>query len=144
MKTEGIITVITTKVKTFLHEYGDSLGLPLTSENAENGAEQVYRSLLYFQRSYRYLKERREALSREMIFFKNNRDRMSYKRYRANGWPIGSGVMEAAWKSIVKCRLPSEVDDSDDEQPDGNEHIHLKERDVDVGEIKGCVFFRPR
>ena len=35
MKTEGIITVITTKVKTFLHEHGDSLDLPLTGENAE-------------------------------------------------------------------------------------------------------------
>jgi len=71
----------------------------------ENGAEQVYRSLLYFQWSYKYPKERHDALKREVVFFKNNKDRMEYARYRANGWPIGSGVIEAACKSIVKCRL---------------------------------------
>jgi hypothetical protein len=71
----------------------------------ENGAELVYRSMLYYQRSRKYTKERREALNREVVFFKNNKDRMEYKRYRDNGWPIGSGVIEAACKSIVKCRL---------------------------------------
>jgi len=71
----------------------------------ENGAELVYRSLLYFQRCYKYPKERRDALQREVIFFRNNKDRMEYKRFRDNGWPIGSGVIEAACKSIVKCRF---------------------------------------
>jgi len=70
----------------------------------ENGAEQVYRSLLYYQHSYKYPKARRDALRREVTFFKNNKDRMEYARYRRNGWPIGSGVIEAACKSIVKCR----------------------------------------
>jgi hypothetical protein len=70
-----------------------------------NGAELVYRSLLYFQQSYKYPKERQDALKREVVFFRNNKDRMEYHRYRANGWPIGSGVIEAACKSIVKCRF---------------------------------------
>ena len=70
-----------------------------------DGAEHVYRSLLYFHGSYRYPKDRRDSLYREVVFFRNNKDRMEYRRFRENGWPIGSGVIEAACKSIVKCRL---------------------------------------
>jgi hypothetical protein len=71
----------------------------------EHGAEQVYRSLLYFQKNYKYPKDRKEALSREITFFRNNKSRMEYKRFRDSGLPIGSGVIEAACKSIVKCRM---------------------------------------
>ncbi len=71
----------------------------------EDGAERVYRSLLYFQKTYRYTKDRKESLCREATFFRNNKDRMEYRRFRENGWPIGSGVIEAACKSVVKCRF---------------------------------------
>ena len=70
-----------------------------------DGLEKVYRSLLYFQKRYRYTKDRKAALDKEVVFFRNNRDRMEYRRFRDNGWPIGSGVIEAACKSVVKCRL---------------------------------------
>lgn len=70
-----------------------------------DGSEKVYRSLLYFQKQYRYTKDRKASLSKEVVFFCNNKDRMEYKRFRDNGWPIGSGVIEAACKSVVKCRL---------------------------------------
>ena len=49
--------------------------------------------------------DRQESLAREVTFFKNNKSRVESKRFRDNGWPIGSGVIEAACKSIVKCRL---------------------------------------
>ena len=84
-------------------EWYETKRLQLLEE--DNGAELVHRSLLYYQQSYKYPKERREALAREVVFFKNNKDRMEYARYRRNGWPIGSGVIEAACKSIVKCRF---------------------------------------
>jgi hypothetical protein len=71
----------------------------------ENGAEDVDRSLLYYRKSYTYPKDRLGALTREITFFRNNKSRMEYKRFRDNGWPIGSGVIEAACKSVVKCRL---------------------------------------
>jgi hypothetical protein len=71
----------------------------------ENSVEDVYRSLLYYQKGYRYPKARRESLARELKFFRNNKSRMEYKRFRDNGWPIGSGVIEAACKSVVKCRF---------------------------------------
>jgi hypothetical protein len=71
----------------------------------DDGADRVYRSLLYFRDHYKYAKERRESLKREVVFFRNNKDRMEYKRFREQGLPIGSGVIEAACKSVVKCRF---------------------------------------
>jgi hypothetical protein len=85
------------------NQWYESKRLMLLEE--ENGADEVYRSLLYYQKSYRYPKARRESLAREIKFFKNNKSRMEYKRFRDNGWPIGSGVIEAACKSVVKCRF---------------------------------------
>ena len=38
-------------------------------------------------------------------FFKNQQHRMDYAAYRKKGWPIGSGVTEAACKTIVKTRM---------------------------------------
>jgi hypothetical protein len=70
-----------------------------------DGAESVYRSLSYYKENYKYSKERSEALAREVVFFRNNKDRMEYKRFRESGLPIGSGVIEAACKSVVKCRF---------------------------------------
>jgi hypothetical protein len=72
---------------------------------SRDGANDVYRSLLYYQKNYEYQKDRRESLAGEITFFRNNKSRMEYKRFRDNGWPIGSGVIEAACKSLVKCRL---------------------------------------
>ena len=84
-------------------EWYESKRLQLLED--EEGAKLVYRSLLYYLQSYGYPKERREALKREVTFFRNNKDRMEYKQFRDRGLPIGSGVIEAACKSIVKCRL---------------------------------------
>ena len=49
--------------------------------------------MLYCQQNYKYPKDRGDALKREVMFFKNNKDRMEYKRFRDNGWPIGSSVI---------------------------------------------------
>jgi hypothetical protein len=46
-----------------------------------------------------------EALDRAISYFGNHRERMKYAFYRAMGLPIGSGVTEAACKSVVKERL---------------------------------------
>ncbi len=50
-------------------------------------------------------KSRRESLATEHTFFTRNEHRMDYARFRRNGWPIGSGPVEAACKSVVKTRL---------------------------------------
>jgi hypothetical protein len=45
------------------------------------------------------------ALDKAISYFGNHLGRMDYHLYRALGLPIGSGVTEAACKSIVKARL---------------------------------------
>lgn len=50
-------------------------------------------------------KAKREALSRAITYFENNRDRMDYATYRAMGLSIGSGVTEAACKCVAKARM---------------------------------------
>jgi len=46
-----------------------------------------------------------EQVRKEMAYFKNNAALMNYARFKRNGWPIGSGPVEAACKTIVKQRL---------------------------------------
>lgn len=48
---------------------------------------------------------RRQGLDDAIRYFNNHRHQMHYKRYQDMGWPIGSGVTEAACKTLVKQRL---------------------------------------
>ena len=47
----------------------------------------------------------REALERAASYFGNHAERMKYAFFTSMGFPIGSGVTEAACKSVVKERL---------------------------------------
>lgn len=40
-----------------------------------------------------------------LVYFENQVHRMDYPAYRAKGWPIGSGSVEAACKQVVNARL---------------------------------------
>ena len=44
-------------------------------------------------------------LKNAITYFQNQKHRMEYDKYRAMNLPIGSGVTEAACKTIVKQRL---------------------------------------
>ena len=46
-----------------------------------------------------------EKLQRAITYFSNHQHQMEYARYRAKHFPIGSGVTEAACKTLVKQRL---------------------------------------
>mgnify|MGYP000106069579 CR=1 FL=1 len=50
-------------------------------------------------------KQRREKLDAAISYFKNNKSRMPYARNMENSIPIGSGVTEAACKTLIKQRL---------------------------------------
>ena len=50
-------------------------------------------------------KARRKRLHSELTYFTNQRDRMDYADYQARGLPIGSGVVEAACKTLATQRL---------------------------------------
>lgn len=49
--------------------------------------------------------DRRALLEESMRYFEHHLHRMYYRRYLEHGWPIGSGVTEAACKTLVKQRL---------------------------------------
>ena len=47
----------------------------------------------------------REKLNAAITYFGNHKHQMNYARYRSKNYPIGSGVTEAACKTLVKQRL---------------------------------------
>lgn len=71
----------------------------------DDGAESVLGSMDYYSRSEGLGKSRRKTLEAERRFFRRNKHRMFYASFRRQGFPIGSGPVEAACKSIVKTRL---------------------------------------
>jgi hypothetical protein len=85
--------------KKWFHKYRTKL---LEEDNA---AESVIRSMDYYGQQTRLSKTRREQLSAQGTFFRNNRHRMPYASLRRRGLPIGNGVVEAGCKVLVKQRL---------------------------------------
>jgi hypothetical protein len=53
----------------------------------------------------RLSKPLREKLDSALTYFRNHQHQMGYPRYQAQPLPIGSGVTEAACKTLVKQRL---------------------------------------
>lgn len=41
----------------------------------------------------------------QIEYLENNRARMDYRRYRANGWFVGSGVVDVGCKHVIGQRL---------------------------------------
>ena len=48
--------------------------------------------------------KKREAVAKKLKYFKTHRERMQYLKFRQKGFPIGSGAIEGACKSLVKQR----------------------------------------
>ena len=68
---------------------------------AQDGVGKVIRTLAY----HHGRKRRCKALKQELEYFRRNRARMDYARLRAQNLPIGSGVVEAACKTLVTQRM---------------------------------------
>jgi hypothetical protein len=49
--------------------------------------------------------EQAETQREERVFFRHNAERMHYARYRAAGYQIGSGIMEASCRTVVNQRF---------------------------------------
>ncbi len=67
----------------------------------EEGVEKVIRALAYL----RDLHPRKKVLARELKYFRTRRHRMRYAELAAQGLPIGTGITEAACKTLVTQRL---------------------------------------
>ena len=53
----------------------------------------------------RWAETQRSAIERTIGYYERNRAYMQYDRYLAQGWPIGTGVVEGACGHLVKDRL---------------------------------------
>ena len=49
-------------------------------------------------------KTRRKGILKRLHYFRSHQARMQYHLYRRQGWPIGSGEVEGACKSLIKQR----------------------------------------
>ena len=71
----------------------------------DGAAQKVLCSIDYFRHHRRLSKNRRDDLKTEHTFFRRNKHRMAYAEFLRKGFPIGSGPVEAACKTLVKTRL---------------------------------------
>ena len=67
----------------------------------QGGVERVIRGLRYLHRKH----PRRKRIKEVLGYFRRNRQRMDYAGAAARGLPIGSGVVEAACKTLVTERM---------------------------------------
>lgn len=74
-------------------------------KHKQGAASRLIKEMEGFQQTPRLSKPTREDLAASLTYFRNHKHQMNYSRYQANGWPIGSGVTEAACKTLVKQRL---------------------------------------
>jgi len=71
-------------------------------KHESEAAAALIRSMTYYaDRS----KRRQKALQEQLTFFRNNQHLMNYHTHVMNGWPIGSGPVEAGCKTIIKSRF---------------------------------------
>jgi len=68
-------------------------------------AKRALRSMGYLLKSRNLKGKRRADLLVATRFFRNNQRRMNYAWFHSRNLPVGSGVVEAACKSIVKARM---------------------------------------
>lgn len=73
-------------------------------KNEEDAAKQIYKEFLSFETESLSIGAK-EKLEAGISYFKNNLNRMNYAQFHKANLPIGSGVIEAACKVLVKQRL---------------------------------------
>ncbi len=72
-----------------------------TLRDEPDGADKVIRALKHLATKH----PQRTAIARELAYFRKNKKRMQYARLKAAGFMIGSGIVEAACKTLVAQRL---------------------------------------
>jgi hypothetical protein len=67
----------------------------------EGGIKKVIRALVYLQKKH----PRSKGIATELAYFRKRQQRMKYAEMKTRGLPIGTGVTEAACKTLVTQRL---------------------------------------
>lgn len=73
-------------------------------KHEKNGAKEILNEFELYEKK-RMSEKKRKDLDRCITYFKNHNHQMSYPDYKKLNYPIGSGVVEAACKVIIKQRL---------------------------------------
>lgn len=76
-----------------------------TLKHDDNGASAVLEELDKLNRKYKLSQTVKEYVSDAIRYFRNHLPMMNYTEYRKRQWPIGSGVTEAACKTLIKQRF---------------------------------------
>jgi hypothetical protein len=81
--------------------------LKVLLKDKHGGVDDVITELRSLERKLRQAEQKKgsELLRKERKYFENQRERMDYARYQELGLPIGSGVVEAACKTLATQRL---------------------------------------
>lgn len=87
----------TADAKAYFAGYRESL------RDDDDGVERVIRTLLY--RANKAKGAKAKKIRAELTYFRNHRKQMRYAEFRRQGLPIGSGVVEAACKTLVTHRM---------------------------------------
>ncbi len=74
-------------------------------------ATRLYNELREHLESRSFKKTDKEHLLASATHFNNNQSKMHYSRHQSDNLPIGSGVTEAACKTLVKQRLSAVIDE---------------------------------
>jgi hypothetical protein len=75
-----------------------------TLKEEEGGAALVLNQMKAFVNK-RIKEDKKEIIQSSITYFTNHLHQMNYSEYKQKNWPIGSGVIEAACKVIIKQRL---------------------------------------
>jgi len=70
-----------------------------------DGTFKLIRSIEYYIKKTAMNNTRKDQVHKHLGYFKKHKKYMEYALYLENGWPIGSGVIEADCKSVVKQRM---------------------------------------
>jgi len=75
-------------------------------KHESNAADHLYKEMLKAQKEAAGLsKVIKEKLDKTVTYYKNHKHQMDYAGYASKKYPIGSGVTEAACKTLIKQRL---------------------------------------
>jgi hypothetical protein len=74
-------------------------------KNEQGGVLKLIRSIEYYLKNDSLNKSKVKEAQTHLGYFKKHKKYMDYASYLEKGWPIGSGVIEAACKSVVKQRM---------------------------------------
>jgi len=75
-----------------------------TLKEETDGAKIILNQMKALRRKQKK-EDKKEAIKSSITYFTNHLHQMDYNKYLQNNWPIGSGVIEAACKVIIKQRL---------------------------------------